>query len=58
METLKKMFGHLSWANERILDNLQNNDNEKARKLFIHTLCAEQVWLTRLKGKDSSQLPL
>jgi uncharacterized damage-inducible protein DinB len=58
MKTIKKMFSHLSWANERILETLQNNDNESARRLFVHILCAEQVWLARLEEKDSSQLPI
>jgi uncharacterized damage-inducible protein DinB len=52
------MVQHLHWANQRILERLQtiNEDNEQVRKLFSHILFAEQVWLTRLKGLDSTHL--
>lgn len=53
------MFEHLHWANQRILDALRvNTDNERALQLFAHILHVEQVWFTRLTGKDSSHIPL
>ncbi|MCM3691441.1 DinB family protein [Neobacillus niacini] len=54
------MFKHLHWANQRILETLQNaaQENKQANKLFSHILHAENVWFTRLKGIDSSQLPI
>jgi uncharacterized damage-inducible protein DinB len=32
--------------------------NPDARRLFTHILHAEQVWLTRLQGNDSSAIPI
>lgn len=59
METIHKMFEHLSWANQSILEALQNVEvGEQQLSLFSHILNAEQVWLTRLKGMDSSQMPI
>ncbi|NIK76491.1 putative damage-inducible protein DinB [Paenibacillus castaneae] len=59
MKTIQKMFEHLYWANERILETLQkNNVEEQQLRLFTHILNAEQVWLTRLQGMDSSQMPI
>lgn len=53
------MFEHLYWANERILETLQkNNVEEQQLRLFNHILNAEQVWVTRLQGLDSSQMPI
>ncbi|MEH7085782.1 DinB family protein [Neobacillus drentensis] len=60
METIRNMFEHLHWSNQRILETLQNteSENEQINRLFSHILLAEQVWLTRLKGSDSSNLPI
>jgi uncharacterized damage-inducible protein DinB len=59
LETIVGMFEHLHWANERILKTLQNTeDNKSANNLFSHILHAEHVWFTRLKGEESSQLPI
>ncbi|MBU7592937.1 DinB family protein [Metabacillus halosaccharovorans] len=61
MISLKRMFDHLHWANQQILKTLKVNEpleSHKARQFFSHILCAEQVWLTRIQGKDSSKLPI
>ncbi|GGH27450.1 DinB family protein [Paenibacillus segetis] len=61
MKTIQKMFEHLNWANQRILETLQNVKNgglDQQLRLFSHILNAEQVWVTRLKGMDSSQMPI
>jgi uncharacterized damage-inducible protein DinB len=60
LETLQSMFKHLHWANQRILETLQNGalENKKANNLFSHILHAENVWFTRLIGGDSSHLPI
>lgn len=60
MKTIQKMYEHLNWANQRILATLQNveADNEQVVRLFLHILNAEQVWITRLRRMDSSQLPI
>lgn len=54
------MFEHLNWANQRILEILKNMEgkNEQVNNLFSHILLAEHVWFTRLKGSDSSKLPI
>ncbi|MNI18738.1 DinB family protein [compost metagenome] len=59
MKTIQKMFEHLNWANQRMLETLQNTEVEDQEvRLFHHILNAERVWVTRLKGMDSSQLPI
>jgi uncharacterized damage-inducible protein DinB len=46
------------WANRRVLAFLQSLSTppEKARRVFAHVLAAEQIWITRLRGEDSSAL--
>jgi uncharacterized damage-inducible protein DinB len=60
LETIKSMFKHVHWANQRILEALQNGavENKQANNLFSHILHAENIWFTRIKGIDSSQLPI
>jgi uncharacterized damage-inducible protein DinB len=60
METIRSMFKHLHWANLRILYTLQNAEgkNKQAINLFSHILHAENIWFTRLQGKDSGHLPI
>jgi uncharacterized damage-inducible protein DinB len=60
METIQNMFKHLHWANLRILDTLNDieEENKKTVNLFSHILHAENVWYTRLKGTDSAHLPI
>lgn len=60
MKTIKVMMEHLYWADERILDALQKSEtrSKDLLKLIRHVAVAEQVWLTRLLGKDSGQYSL
>jgi uncharacterized damage-inducible protein DinB len=60
LETIQNMFEHLHWSNQRIIKTLQSNEggNKQVYNLFAHILLAEQVWFTRLKGLDSSKLPI
>ncbi|MED1439460.1 DinB family protein [Aeribacillus composti] len=60
METIQKMFEHLHWANERILDSLQKieGENNGALRLFSHILLTEKLWFTRLQGLDSSHIAI
>jgi uncharacterized damage-inducible protein DinB len=60
VETIRNMYEHLIWANQRIFETLKNADgeNNQVNDLFSHILLAEQVWFTRLKGLDSSNLPI
>jgi uncharacterized damage-inducible protein DinB len=54
------MYEHLNWANQRIFETLQSieDENQEVWRLFSHILNAENVWITRLRGMDSSQLPI
>jgi uncharacterized damage-inducible protein DinB len=54
------MYEHLNWANQRIFETLQSieDENQEVWRLFSHILNAEKVWITRLRGMDSSQLPI
>ena len=54
------MFEHLNWANQCILETLQSieDENQAVNRLFSHILFAEKVWITRLRGLDSSRLPI
>jgi uncharacterized damage-inducible protein DinB len=54
------MYEHLHWSNQRILQTLQTveGENKQVYNLFSHILLAEHVWFTRLKGLDSSDLPI
>lgn len=59
MQTTQKLFQHSDWANREILKALRSTETGgKALKLFAHILLAERVWLTRLRGDDSSGLPI
>jgi uncharacterized damage-inducible protein DinB len=60
MLTIQKLYNHIHWANKRILQALERSgqENLKTIQLFTHILQSEQVWLTRLQGVDSTQLPL
>lgn len=59
METLFKMYEHMYWANEKILNALLTiSSHQEVTRLFSHLLIAEKVWLTRLNGEDSSQFIL
>ena len=54
------MFDHVNWANQRILETLQSikGENQEVNRLFSHILFGERIWITRLQGVDSSQLPV
>ena len=56
METIIKMYEHLHWANQRILETLKTKEDHahEAKRLFSHILQAEQVWFQRIKGQESS----
>lgn len=60
MQTIKQMYAHLHWANQQILETLQKHGNVPLQvlDLFSHILFSERVWITRLKGGDTSQIPI
>ncbi|MCL6458098.1 MAG: damage-inducible protein DinB [Gorillibacterium sp.] len=57
-EHLERMFDHVNWANNKILQQLQllTEPLPKPIHLFTHVLSAEKVWLTRLNGEDRAKL--
>ena len=59
-EHFLRLYEYVNWANRRVLDALrrQAEDNERARQWLCHILAAEQVWITRLRGEDSSSVPI
>ncbi|MFD1953009.1 DinB family protein [Paenibacillus thailandensis] len=61
MQTIRKMFAHMDWANRRLLEALQAaqvDETAKAATLFLHVLQAERIWLTRLSGESSEGIVL
>lgn len=60
MKTIRKMFEHIHWANQRILGGIQHAEEEsqEIERLFSHILQTEQVWFTRLQGLDSSTISI
>ncbi|MBB6637467.1 DinB family protein [Cohnella thailandensis] len=60
MQTIRRMMEHLYWADRRIMEALDENGtkDKDILKLVRHVAVAEQVWLSRLEGKGSSQYAL
>lgn len=49
------MFEYELWANRRTLASVEEaSDQGPTVRLFAHILAAQQVWLARLRGEDSS----
>jgi uncharacterized damage-inducible protein DinB len=54
---LAELFQYDAWANRRVLESLkQPQAPSKAVELFAHILAAQEIWLARLAGLDSSQV--
>ncbi|RXT07184.1 DinB family protein [Ammoniphilus sp. CFH 90114] len=58
MNTVRKMYEHLDWANRRILEALETAEHLEGLRLFAHILQAEQVWVSRIVGRDTSQVSI
>ncbi|CAN5733156.1 MAG: hypothetical protein H0U67_02080 [Gemmatimonadetes bacterium] len=57
--SIQRLFDHVFWADARVLDRLRAGDAGAVRVgLFSHLLTAEQVWLARIRGEDSSQIAI
>ena len=57
ISSLERMYAHMAWANQRVLDLLTKEPAGRAQpavRLLAHLIAAEQIWLLRLRGKDSS----
>lgn len=56
---LDRLYGHLDWANSRVLKLLQDSPNKEAVRLFSHLLGTEDVWLARIEESyDPSTIPI
>ncbi len=57
MNYLLSMLNYNKWANEQTLQSLEsaNNPDAKAVSIFAHILNAEQIWLQRIKGMQSTK---
>ncbi len=56
----EKAFAYEIWADRRILARLREipEPEPELLRLFAHTLIALKVWGTRIKGQDSSAVPI
>jgi len=54
-----RMWEFEGWANRRALESIaQLAEPDECLRLFGHILAAQDVWLTRLEGGDSSHIEL
>lgn len=54
-----RMWEFEGWANRRALESIaQLADPDECLRLFGHILAAQDAWLTRLEGGDSSHIEL
>ena len=56
LEYFKKMFAYNAAVNAQMLTWLEKapDVDDRTRGIFAHLLAAEQVWLLRLRGEDTS----
>ena len=55
LQQIRKLVGHMEWADARVLGALQAAPQLSVPlELFGHVLGAEQVWLARLEGRKSA----
>lgn len=54
----QRLHQHMAWADTHVLQRLRNLTEPRTLRLFAHLLAAEQVWLTRLQGKESAALEI
>lgn len=56
----RSLFQYTRWANERVLDALQNADAvpDRAVELFSHLLRAQDLWFGRTQDTDHATLSL
>ena len=54
------LFEYDHWANTRWLDRLRTLDEvtPRVRELMAHLPATKRVWITRLRGEDSSDVPI
>ena len=54
LKTIQKMYEHVDWANQRILETLQGmgDDNQEVCRLFSHILFGEKSMVDALWGSE------
>lgn len=57
-EFFYKLFTYDEWAIGRSLSSLRESVNPEAQLMLSHILSAENIWMTRLRGQDSSGIPV
>ena len=52
IDQLRRLFAHVRWADERVMEALRRADPLPPRTLeiYAHLVAAEHVWLSRLRG--------
>ena len=52
IDALQRLYAHLRWADQRMLDSLRRADPppQRALEIYAHILGAEHVWLARMQG--------
>jgi uncharacterized damage-inducible protein DinB len=55
---LRRLFEHMFWADAHVVELLRSVRDERSLTLLAHIVGAEQVWITRLDGRDSSHLAI
>ena len=55
----RRRFAYHAWATARLADMLTDDDRHaEARRLLSHAVAADEVWLRRLNGRPSDDLPI
>jgi uncharacterized damage-inducible protein DinB len=59
VERFRLMFDYELWANRRVLESLRRSSKRgEGVRLLAHILAAQDAWLTRLRGQDSSHVAI
>lgn len=59
-ESLRRQVEHMTWADGRVLEAVRalTPPPPGAVRILAHLLAAEEIWLLRLEGEDSSGVPV
>ena len=57
IDRFRLLYHYERWANDRTLASIEEGEEAGSTvRLFSHILAAQDVWLTRLRGEDSSAI--